>query len=112
MSALLSPDEEIRESLTRRGVCSANHPAVGVELYGSLRIRSGRSRIPMRADSIRTAMSVLLLAEPGLKRLLPPVDQLAENHRFSINGRTITTDLDTPLQEGDLLILFNASVGG
>jgi molybdopterin converting factor small subunit len=109
---LLSADETNRAALTRRGLCSQEHPAVSVELYGSLAIRSGQSRVALRADTIRTALAVLLLAQPNLARLLGPPETLAENHRFSINGRTITTDLDTPLKEGDHLILFSASVGG
>lgn len=109
---LFSSEEATREALTRRGLCSKEHPAVSVELYGSLAIRSGQSRVALRADTIRTALAVLALAQPALVRLLGPTDQLAENHRFSINGRTITTDLDAPLKEGDHLILFSASVGG
>ena len=112
VDALLSKDDAVLESLTRRGLCSPEHPAVSVELYGSLRIRSGQSRIELRADTIRTAMEVMLRVHPALAKRLPPVHQLTENHRFSINGHVITTDLDTPLKEGDHLILFSASVGG
>ncbi len=88
------------------------HPAVRVELYGSLRIRTGQADVALRADSIRTAMGVLREARPELKRLLPLVAQLPETHRFSINGHAVTTDLDTPLREGDHVVLFSASVGG
>ena len=109
---LITPDEVTRQALTERGLGSREHPAVSVELYGSLAIRSGKSRVALRADTIRTALAVLAAAEPILARLLGPAAKLAETHRFSINGRTITTDLDAPLKAGDHLIVFSASVGG
>jgi molybdopterin converting factor small subunit len=83
-----------------------------VELYGSLRIRAGQAAVAMRADTIRTAMELLLEARPELKRLLPGPERLPETHRFSINGLTVTTDLDTFLSDGDRVVLFSASVGG
>ena len=102
----------MREQLIRRGICQADHPAIRVELFGSLRIRSGQSHIPMRADTIRTAIIALLQTQPSFARLLPPLEQLPESHRFSVNGMAVTTDLDTPLHEGDNLMLFSATVGG
>jgi molybdopterin converting factor small subunit len=85
---------------------------VFVELYGTLRIRTGQASVPVHAATIRAAMRALAETRPEIGRLLPPVEQLALTHRFSINGRGVTTDLDTPLVEGDRLILFSASVGG
>jgi molybdopterin converting factor small subunit len=99
-------------SRTERQWGAPGHPAVSVELYGTLRIRTGRTAVALRADSIRTAMRVLVEAVPGLTRLLPPEEELPSTHRFSINGSAVTTDLDTPLREGDHLVLFSASVGG
>jgi len=109
---VLFSEEADRDALTRQGLCLKEHPAVSIELYGSLSIRSGLARVALRADTIRGALSVLVLAQPTVARLLGPLDKLAEYHRFSINGRAITTDLDTPLKEGDRLVLFSASVGG
>jgi hypothetical protein len=90
----------------------AAHPAVSLELYGTLRIRAGRPAVALRADSIRTAMRLLLEALPELARHLPPEADLPRTHRFSINGGAVTTDLDAALREGDHLVLFSASVGG
>ena len=91
---------------------SSAHPQVRVELYGSLRIKTGRPAVTLRADSIRTALRGLLASVPEAARILPPEDELPRTHRFSINGAAVTTDLDTPLREGDQLVLFSASVGG
>jgi hypothetical protein len=104
--------EGFREDLIRQGICRADHPAVEFELYGSLRLRTGVATVPLRADSIRTAVTALLRLQPALQRVLPPVDSLPDSHRFSINGAAVTTDLDAPLRDGDHLILFSASVGG
>jgi molybdopterin converting factor small subunit len=105
-------DQGVREQLILRGICQAQHPAIRLELFGTLRMRSGQAHIAMRADTIRTALVALLQFQPTFARLLPPIEQLPESHRFSINGTAVTTDLDTPLQEGDNLMLFSASVGG
>ena len=105
-------DQGIRDQLIQQGICQPDHPAIRVELFGTLRVRSGQSYVPMHANTIRTAMSALMRSHPGIARLLPPLDQLSDSHRFSINGKTVTTDLDTPLREGDTLLLFSATVGG
>jgi hypothetical protein len=112
MSAQVPDSSVDRRSLVEAGVCQEQHPAVTVELYGSLRLKAGRELVPMRADTIATAIMVLRRAHPPLSKLLPEGDALTENFRFSVNGRAITTDLSAPLHEGDRLILFSASVGG
>lgn len=101
-----------RRSLVEAGLCQEHHPAVTVELYGSLRLKAGRAVVPMRADTIATAVVVLRRVCPPVARLLPEGDALTENFRFSVNGHAVTTDLSAPLREGDRLILFSASVGG
>jgi molybdopterin converting factor small subunit len=113
MSGSSSPvDLFAHESKAQTRNLSGNPPAVHVELYGSLRMRSGQASIALRANSIRTALSLLVETLPELKRLLPTVEELPLTHRFSVNGHTVTTDLDTPLHDGDHLVLFSASVGG
>jgi molybdopterin converting factor small subunit len=101
-----------RQALVASGVCLPAHPGVTVELYGSLRLKTGRDQVPMRADTIGTALAVLRRALPQAERLLPRGPALAENFRFSVNGRSVTTDLATELLEGDRVIVFSASVGG
>jgi len=101
-----------RRALVETGVCQSIHPAVTLELYGNLRLKTGRDVLPMRAESIATALAVLKRVCPQAERLLPQGAALAEHFRFSINGRVVTTDITTALQEGDHVILFSASVGG
>jgi hypothetical protein len=104
--------EAVRGALVRAGLCDPAHPAVVVELYGALRLKSGLERLPMHADTIAGAVGVLQRACPELRRLLPAGEALSEHYRFSINGRGVTGDLSFRLSEHDHLILFSASVGG
>ncbi len=111
-STQLAASAEHRRTLVETGVCQSVHPAVTLELYGSLRLKTGRDVLAIRAETIATAVAVLKRVCPQALRLLPEGAALAENFRFSINGRTVTTDLATALREGDHVILFSASVGG
>ena len=119
-AALLAPagltapqtDEEARALLVRLGICPAQAPALVLEAFGGLRIRTGCGRLPLRAGTIGEALAVLLRVYPAAKRFLDSEDTASEHYRFSLNGHQVTRDLNTPLSEGDHLILFSASVGG
>ena len=104
--------EEYRRALAHFGFCDADHPAMTLELYGSLRIKTGCALLPLHAERIETAFAALRRIFPEAERILPEVSDMGEHFRFSVNGRTVTTDLAQPLSEGDHLILFSASVGG
>lgn len=90
----------------------ATHPVVVLELYGSLRVRTGCEALRLHADTIATAVAVLKGVYPQAARLLPEAAQLGEHYRFSINGRAVTNDPASLLRSGDRVVLFSASVGG
>ena len=104
--------EAERDALVAQGQCQGGHPAVTLELYGSLRLKSGRASLPLRADTVGTALNLLLTLFPALSQKLPPPPELFEHYRVSINGRTLVRDHCHALNEGDHLILFSANVGG
>ena len=104
--------DAVRKALIAQGVCDPAHPAVTVELYGSLRLRSGRAEVPLHADSIRRAVQVLCRALPQMALALADGNELSTHFRFSINGQRVAGDLGLPLRAGDHLIVFSASVGG
>jgi hypothetical protein len=104
--------EAYRSALAYHGLCDGSHPAVTLELYGNLRLKTGCGRLPIRGDTVGTAFRVFRRVFPEAERLLPDGEGLSEHFRFSINGGDVTTDLAHPLREGDHLILFSATVGG
>jgi molybdopterin-guanine dinucleotide biosynthesis protein A len=108
----LESPEEYRRALTHLGFCDAAHPAITLELYGNLRIKTGCESLPMRGDRVETAFRVFRAVYPEAGRWLPETEALPEHFRFSINGSEVTTSLDHPLRENDQLILFSATVGG
>lgn len=101
-----------RAALVRAGLCDAARPAVTVELYGGLRLRAGCRLLPLHAGTVGEALAVLQAALPNVRRILPADGDLAAHYRFSLNGTTVTADLEHPLQPDDHLIVFSASVGG
>lgn len=110
-----SPVEDaaaLRALLVSRGFCKGDAPAVSLELYGGLRLKTGCEVLPLQAGTVGAALEVLRRIFPAAERLLPTDGEMGEYYRFSINGKTVTTDLEQPLVEGDQLILFSASVGG
>ena len=116
--ARLAPETPVKDAaalralLVARGFCAGDAPAISLELYGGLRLRTGCEVLPLKAGTVGAALEALRRIFPAAERLLPADGELGEYYRFSINGRTVTTDLEQPLAEGDRLILFSASVGG
>ncbi len=102
----------LRALLVARGFCAGDAPAISLELYGGLRLRTGCEVLPLHAATVGAALEALRRIFPVVERLLPNTGELGEYYRFSINGKTVTTDLEQRLVEGDRLILFSASVGG
>lgn len=112
IASRLDSPEAYREALGHHGFCDPAHPAITLELYGNLRIRTGCGTLPIRADKVDTAFRVFRAVYPEAAKWLPENDSLPEHFRFSINGGEVTTRLDHPLNENDQLILFSATVGG
>lgn len=108
----LDSAEAYRRALAHHGLCDSAQAAVTLELFGSLRIRTGAADLPIHADTVGRALQALRRICPETEKLLPPEGELGEHFRFSINGQTVTTELAHPLREGDRLILFSATVGG
>ena len=104
--------EEARTMLCAMGLCETIHPAVVLELYGGLRIRTGCACLPLRAGTILGALQVLARVYPRTTEFFPDPRLAGEHYRFSINGGKVGQDVHASLSEGDRLILFSASVGG
>ena len=94
------------------GWCTAGAPAVTLELYGSLRLKTGCEVLALRAHTLGEAGKVLLRAYPALGGLIRDDATLRDHYRFSLNGLHVVTDPSKPLNDGDHVLLFSASVGG
>lgn len=104
--------EECRAALVRLGYCTAGHPAVTLELYGSLRLKTGWEMLPLHANTVGEAVEILRHIHPKAARLLPAPVEIEKHFRFAINGGAVTGDVSHRLRDGDHVVLFSASVGG
>jgi len=115
---LPSPAAAVRDAATYRralavlGFCDPRAPAVTLELYGSLRLRTGCAALPLHAATVGAAVEALRRVYPELARTLGAPAGWGEHFRVAVNGGSVTTDAGRPLREGDALVLFSAEVGG
>ena len=104
--------EALRALLVSRGLCDPQAPEVVLELTGVLRLRTRCALLPLHAAKLSDALDVLLSVCPEAARFIADTAAVSEHYRFSINGRTVTSDPAHALSPGDHVLLFNASVGG
>jgi len=89
---------------------------VHIELYGVPRLRAGTARLTVEVRSIGEVLGALARACPALARNVLEVQQgLGRVHpayRLSLNGDRFVSASETPLADGDTLLLLAADVGG
>lgn len=85
---------------------------VTIELYGVARLRAGRAAIEVVARSLSEALAALGVACPALDPLIVAGGRLAPGWLVALNGAQITADPETPLGEGDVVVLVSADAGG
>lgn len=85
---------------------------VTIELYGVARLRAGREAIEVDARSLGDALAALGAACPALERVIVAGGHLAPGWLVALNGAQITADPETPLDEGDVVVLVSADAGG
>ncbi len=87
-----------------------NSHLVNFEFYGLARLRTGISRVTIHAATLHAALLVLDRLYPNLHALKD--SQLAQEYLLSVGAQQFTADLATPLQTGDLVLIFGADAGG
>ncbi len=85
---------------------------VTIELYGTLRLKTGQAVVPLLASSVQEALSSLRGRFPALGEAISPEGHLHAAYRICLNGHHFPTDPATPLQTGDCLLLIAADAGG
>jgi sulfur-carrier protein len=83
-----------------------------IELYGVARLRAGREAIEVAARSLGDALLALGAACPALEPLVVAGGRLGPGWLVALNGAQITADAETPLGDGDVVVLVSADAGG
>ena len=85
---------------------------IEIEFYGVPRLRAGTNRLRLEASSVGQALRELAVACPGLRESVLPDGRIQPAYKLSLNGECFVSDPQTPLSEGDVLLLLSADVGG
>lgn len=85
---------------------------ISIELYGVPRLRAGISRVSVEAARLAEALDGLGRACPALVGPVVERGNVLPSFKVSINGDRFVSDPDTPLTEGDVLLILSADVGG
>ena len=84
------------------------------ELFGVPRLRAGTRDWTGAATTLGEALQSLARAFPALDGSVVSTDPLGlvPAYRVSLNGDRFVSDPETPLTEGDVLLLLAADAGG
>jgi molybdopterin converting factor small subunit len=85
---------------------------IEIEFYGVPRLRAGTSRLRVEASSVGQALRELAHACPALEDSVLRDGRIQQAYKLSLNGERFVSDPQTPLTEGDILLLLSADVGG
>jgi sulfur-carrier protein len=85
---------------------------IAIEFYGVPRLRAGTGLLHLEASSVGQAMCELGRVCPALAHSVLCPELLHSVYKLSLNGERFVSDPETPLAEGDVLLLLSADVGG
>jgi molybdopterin synthase sulfur carrier subunit len=85
---------------------------ITIELYGVPRLRAGRGRVTLEAQTLGEALLGLGRECPGLEGTVLRLGIVQAAYRLNLNGDRFVSDPETRLTEGDALLLLAADAGG
>jgi len=85
---------------------------IRIELFGLARRRVGLPVIEVEARTLGEALREALAQQPGLGDCCTPSGQLRATFVANLNGRRFVTQFETPLEDGDAVLLLSADAGG
>ena len=85
---------------------------IHIELYGVPRLRAGTPRLTVQGSSVGEAIDAITLACPALSDHIINHGSIHPAYKLSLNGERFVSDRATPLNDGDILLLLSADVGG
>jgi molybdopterin converting factor small subunit len=82
-----------------------------VEFLGVPRQRAGISKLDVQANTLGQLLGTLAAQIPSLSELIA-VDRLHSSFVANLNGDRFVSDPETPLGEGDCVLILSADAGG
>lgn len=83
-----------------------------VELYGIPRSRAGVERTVAEGTCLGDVLQALSIAFPALAATCIDGDRLRSGFTANLHGERFITSPDTPLKEGDTILLMSFDAGG
>ena len=85
---------------------------VQVELFGIPRARAGVEKTTASGSSLGDVLEDLANRFPALAETCIDFRNLRSGYTANLSGQQFVTDPDTPLNDGDTLLLLNIDAGG
>ncbi len=85
---------------------------IAVEFFGVPRLRAGTGRVTLEATTLGSALAGLGRVCPVLEGSVIQAGTIHPAYRLCLNGDRFVTEPETPLADGDVLLLMAADVGG
>jgi len=110
--ANLNTPEDLARAQERLAAGGPRRARVRVELYEGARQRAGLAALEVEAATLGEALLALGARCPGLVPEVVEGGRLAPHWRASVNGRQFVVAPETPLTDGDALLILSALAGG
>ena len=85
---------------------------IRVEFYDVARVRAGVSVAEVEGSTLRDVLRAAAERCPGLQGEVVDDGVLTRHWRASRNGSVFLADPDTPLEDGDAVLVLSALAGG
>lgn len=86
--------------------------AVRIEFYGIPRDRAGVATADVQAASLGELIRAMVIQFPTFDGQLIAADRLLPAYVANINGERFVNDPQTPLADGDCVLILSADAGG
>ena len=86
--------------------------SVTIEFFGVPRQRAGTERVEIEAGSLGQALAVLSKRFEGMAEACFDGNRLRPGYVANLNGDRFVSEPDTPLADGDSLLILSADAGG
>ena len=96
----------------RKPVSSHDSAMIAIEFYGVPRLRAGTRLMKLEASTVGQALRELGRVCPALKDPVLHSGAVPEFYKLNLNGQRFVSDPETPLEDGDVLLLLSADAGG